>query len=177
MMARSHKVIGVAAGFSAAAFLGEGSPFWVYIISMIVGWFGSLVPDIDHRQSKAGRAIPLLSWIISSTFTHRGVTHSALIVALMTWATYTYYPNVLIYAAIAGYASHIVADMFTKSGVMLAWPVKVRFGIPLIATNSPAEPMIAGCIAVALFALPFTSEILGFINSTIIPLIQQTNII
>jgi len=177
MMARSHKVIGVAAGFSAAVFLGEGSPFWVYLIAMFAGGFGSLVPDIDHRQSKAGRAIPLLSWIVSSIFTHRGVTHSALIVAVMTWATYTYYPNVIIYAAIAGYASHIIADMFTKSGVMLAWPVKDRFGIPLIATNSRFEPMIAGWIAVTLAALPFTSEILGFISSTIMPLIHQTNII
>jgi len=44
-----------------------------------------MMPDIDHPQSAFGKRVLPLSIPIATVFGHRGITHSLLAVAGMSW--------------------------------------------------------------------------------------------
>src|SRR5512145_1946750 len=77
MMAGSHVVVG-AALWAMAAKLGGGNPADPQALAAAA--LGSLLPDIDHPQSWAGRKLRPLSVPLSLLVGHRGITHSALAV-------------------------------------------------------------------------------------------------
>lgn len=172
MMGSSHKMMGFAAGLSAATVLG-GSVAEIIACSF-VGLVGSLAPDIDHKKSIAGRFAFPISWVIATLFTHRGITHSALviggIVALFYYGSIVslYGQNIPLVATIYGYAfaagmlSHVMGDMLTKKGVMFFWPIPVYIGIPLITTGSKAEKPLAISLSIGLLAAPYYMSIATF---------------
>lgn len=90
---------------------------------------GSLLPDIDHKQSYLGRRLPFLSAPIQKFFGHRGFTHSLLSLSFLGLATGLYwYVNPLFFGGLLlGYFSHLLADMATVSGIPLFFPNKKRF--------------------------------------------------
>ena len=106
---------------------------------------GSLLPDIDHPGSAISETkiagAPVLkpaSHAISAVVGHRGATHSLLACALLLLfvgafaSQYGYQPFVL--ALGIGYALHLLADGFTRSGVPLLWPLtRFSFGFPPIS--------------------------------------------
>lgn len=84
----------------------------------------SLLPDIDHPQSLAGRVFPFLSKSILKKYGHRTVTHSLLsILAIMVIASPALIFSISVYAALSlAFASHIFIDLFNRSGVKLLAP-------------------------------------------------------
>lgn len=110
---------------------------------------GSLLPDIDHPGSWAGRKFKVVSVPLSALIGHRGLTHSAiavlaclgLLVALGgTWAPAP---------VVVGYLSHLLADSLTPSGVPLLWPNPRRFTLNLCRTGSVTEIGLVAVIALA----------------------------
>ena len=105
-------------------------------ILILIGSLAGLLPDLDASESKAKHLSikgiePLapLAIIGNTLFKHRGFLHSLLIVIILTtggWFLIQYLELEIIYliVGICGYLSHILADMLTKSGVKIFWPVK-----------------------------------------------------
>lgn len=144
MMAASHVAVG-AALWAVVAKLGGGNPADPQALAAAA--LGSLLPDIDHPGSWAGRKLKIISVPLSAVVGHRGVTHSALAVlgclaALMGmglgWGA----------APIAiGYLSHLMADSLTPSGVPFLWPSRRRFTLGLCETGSAMEiALVAGIV-------------------------------
>lgn len=145
MMARSHVIVGIASWIAAAPVL-HIHPLDPVALGVVVA--GSLLPDIDHPKSWVGRRTRPLSTAIATTFSHRGITHSAIaVIALALLLTHAGYQRAGIAALVIGYLSHLAADMLTPQGLRLAWPLRGTWGIPLCRTGSPAEPVIVTLIA------------------------------
>lgn len=100
---------------------------------------GALLPDIDHPQSKIAHQTGLahgrglLTDVAGSGLRallggHRGFTHSALVAGLLSLAVFAVRPwlGAAAVGFLIGYLSHIAADMVTRDGVRLGWPLSRR---------------------------------------------------
>ncbi|HEY0182283.1 MAG TPA: metal-dependent hydrolase [Rhodopila sp.] len=145
MMARSHIVIGVATWLGAAPMLHLPAldPTCLGLVVM-----GALLPDIDHPQSWVGRRTRPVSTAIAATFSHRGITHSAIaVIGLTMLLLHSGYRRGTVSALAVGYLSHLAADMLTPRGLRLAWPLRGTWGIPLCRTDSMTEPVVVTLVA------------------------------
>lgn len=111
---------------------------------------GSLLPDIDHPQSKLGRRTRPFSTLINLTMGHRGGTHSVLFVVLALCLAFVMPP--FAFGLALGVTSHLLADMVsyssgkaftTGNGCPVFWPMsQKRFGIRLVQVNGVFETVI-----------------------------------
>ena len=138
---------------------------------------GALFPDLDagdsmiRRLSVAGIApMAPLSQVLHHSFGHRGLLHSFLglglftaLCALPVAVSVGWPPGA---ALTLGYASHVLADAATKSGVPLLYPRRQRYHLLpkgwRLTTGSLAEeallPLLALCVVALLFAhVPFAA--------------------
>ena len=123
-----------------------------FVASLLVVSVGALLPDIDHPQAllaqwkPAGRGGPFGLWrlvrplfipsmVLREALGHRGALHS--VAAGVVLCTVVEYVAILAGApgigrALAwGYVAHLIADMLTRRGVPLAWPItRRRFAFP-----------------------------------------------
>lgn len=144
MMAGSHMVVG-AALWAVTAKLGGGNPAEPQALAAAV--LGSLLPDIDHPQSWAGRKLKVVSVPLSLLVGHRGVTHSALAVAACLAVLVVMGTGWMAAPIAIGYLSHLLADGLTPSGVPLLWPSRRRFTLNLCETGSFIEIGLVAVIA------------------------------
>lgn len=132
---------------------------------------GALLPDLDASESKikhlkVGGIKPMLmpSQIIHRRWGHRSLLHSLLglvSVAVLGIAflliTGTGLGWQLLPALLLGYASHLLADACTKTGIPLLYPRRQRFHlIPAkwrISTGSQAEDVLFVLLAMAALLL------------------------
>lgn len=131
--------------------------------------FGALLPDLDASESKIKHLkIPntqikpflLPALIVSRSDQHRGLLHSLTGLGMITllstpamwwagWAPVT--------ALFLGYASHLVADAATKSGIRLLYPDSKRFHLLRpswrFTTGSMAEEVLMAPMAASALIL------------------------
>jgi membrane-bound metal-dependent hydrolase YbcI (DUF457 family) len=132
MMARTHAVTGVAAALGAAVALDTvvATPLAAYAVAA----FSALAPDLDQPRAAAARyAFAKPVHLISRHLRHRGPTHSFAAVGLWWLLASALFgalaptlgdPGPWVLAATAGYASHLLADMWNKQGVELFYPLR-----------------------------------------------------
>lgn len=144
MTGKVHCICGVSAAAAAAIcfiptldILGTT----VYpILGVVAAFPGSLLPDIDIQQSKAGSKV---KWL-SKHLKHRGITHTLLFPALLA-VLFFFVKDIplvpsLIFGFEIGYVAHIVADLFNKKGVPLLWPViPTKIHVASIKTASKGQ--------------------------------------
>lgn len=119
----------------------------VYVSGSCVG---SLLPDIDMKNSYISRTIPIIYKIYGKRFKHRGFTHSILAVFIFyLWVRLVSSltagdPGISLFitGALIGCISHIVLDLFTVEGVNLFSPMKKNISLASIKTNSRKEKKI-----------------------------------
>lgn len=139
MTYKTHINFGLTCGGILLSTLNPISPL-LYLSGCIIG---SLMPDIDTSYSYIGRRVPLLAHYLENRFKHRTFTHSIIgyfcFLSLLSFlATIAFWDN-LYYGLAIGYLSHIVIDMFNKSGVSLLYPNKQKASIGRIILNSSNE--------------------------------------
>lgn len=133
----------------------------------IIAVGGALLPDLDAAESKlkhisvAGiKPLVIPSGMLHETFGHRGALHSlAGLVALTGLGV----PLVFVsdwrrwIALVLGYASHLLADSCTRSGIPLLYPQRQRHHVLPRAwrfvTGSLAEEMLLPFLATAVLSL------------------------
>ena len=88
----------------------------------------SLLPDLDHAKSTASNLnviTRMISAVVRAVTTHRSGTHWLLTCLLFTGIIYLIWPELAIWFFI-GYASHLLLDMMTISGVKVLRPFSSR---------------------------------------------------
>ena len=145
--------------------------------AVLAAALGSLLPDLDAADSRIKRldvggiapfALPAL--VLHRAFGHRGALHSllgllaaGLLVALPLGSVLGAAPA---WALLLGYASHLVLDACTRSGVPLLWPRRNRFHLlpnPLrIVTGSPTEDLVFVLLAALVLGL-YTRLVFSFL--------------
>lgn len=78
---------------------------------------GSLLPDVDSKNSLLGKALPFISKIVI----HRTWTHS------LAFLLICYFINIYLFY---GCCLHIILDMMTKQGCPLLYPIDFKFKLP-----------------------------------------------
>jgi inner membrane protein len=145
MTGRTHAIGGIAslALLRAAGLLGGGTgdSGVSLALPLVLAVVGSLLPDLDAEHAalsewgwtgSLGKLRPFRPLAdVASHLPHRGPTHSAWalwvvaagvsppLAALVGWPTALALP--------CGYASHVLLDMCTVSGVPVLWPDRRRF--------------------------------------------------
>jgi inner membrane protein len=115
-----------------------GTPYWSVALAIVFASIGSLLPDLDARESKLsnvqiGGITPLkpAAYALNRRLGHRGAMHS--LMGLLFVAVTFGIPLSLFIDSFAGvglvlgYLSHLLLDACTKSGVPLYWPKPGRF--------------------------------------------------
>lgn len=93
----------------------------IYFICILIG---SLLPDIDHPKSKFGKKIKPLSKFLYNKVGHRTLTHSIFIITVIYFSyNIAFGMDVVSTGLMIGCVMHIFFDMFTVSGVPLAYPI------------------------------------------------------
>lgn len=112
-----------------------------YGLWWLVVMAGTFLPDIDHPESSFGRRVKWLSWPIYLLFGHRGITHS-LIALLLFWGLYLTTQNPFVFWLGFGWASHLLGDYLTDSGIPLFWPQRRRYRFALVGSTSGITELI-----------------------------------
>ncbi|HEV2651706.1 MAG TPA: metal-dependent hydrolase [Rhizomicrobium sp.] len=148
MMAHSHVVFGLSLWTIGAELAGVPA---LEPAAIALTAAGALLPDIDHPGSWFGRRLLFISLPLALIVGHRGVTHSLIAVAAGIGALLYYGLDGYAAPLVVGYLSHLLGDAFTPSGVPLLWPLKPRFSLNLMRTNSLVEHIGAAALTMTLF--------------------------
>lgn len=154
MLAPTHLIFGACAGLAAAAAL--NAPYPLALAG--AGALAALLPDIDHPQGTLRQRLGIVGHVGLGWLSHRGITHTLLALALVAAATWAIAPGPLAMAVAAGYGSHLVADMLTRQGLPVLWPLSSRslhlVPAPLrMRAGSFSESLVFALLVVALWGL------------------------
>jgi inner membrane protein len=124
MRAGTHILAGVFVGYAVGAGAAL-SPVELYALGA-VGGLCAMIPDIDHPQSAIRRKTGLLGHLAAFWMNHRGITHTLLAVLLMLLISSLLVSPLVALVMTAAYASHLLLDACTPSGVPVFGPVSWR---------------------------------------------------
>lgn len=116
---------------------------WYYFIPIAI--LGSLLPDIDHENSKINKMIPVTRWV-PKLFQHRGVFHSIFPILLIYFGFRAANLNIVGIPLAIGYASHLFSDSLTKMGLNLLYPVSTVRVQGFIDTGGVKEYIVLGVV-------------------------------
>lgn len=122
-------------------------PYEPALVGMIAAGTAAILPDLD--------AVGLTGKILKPIIGHRTATHSLLGTLIFGFFVKEAMPTYWIFAA-AGYASHVLADLLTVSGVMLFYPFGGRSQLPLCKNNGLIERFFV--LPAALIAIIYTAK-------------------
>ncbi len=145
MTGRTHDL----AAFTALNIVFVTIPIPQMTLSTLVTAFGAnmiggLLPDIDEATAdiwdkfRGGRIVgELIKPLIGH---HRMISHSILGIAIVGYILKRILPmigsvilvdmNIVFWATMIGYLSHLIVDSFTTAGVPWLFPIPIRFGFP-----------------------------------------------
>lgn len=114
--------------------------------------FSSLLPDLDHPQSKLGRKV-FFSKIFNILFGHRGFFHAIwipLAVWILLWLGFGFQYGSAVFI---GYFAHLFSDGLTKSGINLIHPLRQLRLQGFVETGGLLENLIFFFVLVLAIAL------------------------
>lgn len=107
------------------------------ILFLLVAVFATLLPDIDHANSKLGRKVPLVSFF----FKHRGFLHS-LFPPIILYVVFAFIYEPIGIALFVGYVSHLIGDAVTEHGIRPFHPFSKLRIRGFLHTNSFGEKLL-----------------------------------
>jgi inner membrane protein len=147
MTGRTHDLAAFTALTIAIAFLPiEKMTLATAVVAFSANMIGGLAPDIDQPTGALWnrmRGGSIISRMISPMLGgHRFISHSLLGIFLFGWllkiglelisSVLLVDMNIVWWAFMIGFVSHLVIDMLTKDGVPWLFPIPINFGIPPI---------------------------------------------
>ncbi len=147
MTGKTHNAIAFASLVTVAAiFPPKDLNVLTLVGSMVAVSIGALFPDMDQAGNDLWNFLPA-SNSLGSVFRrifykHRTLTHSLVGVYLtfrgLEWLLPKFLnpayvnPQIILWAFIIGFLSHLFSDSFTEEGVPFLFPINLNFGIPPI---------------------------------------------
>lgn len=119
------------------------------------------LPDIDTKESKISRKIPVLPQILSLFTAHRGIIHSIYPIILISAILYPY-NSFYTLAFIIGYLSHLILDAITIQGINFLHPFAQFHVKGFIKTGSILELILFISLIVITLFLAFSTGHLFF---------------
>lgn len=152
MMFFTHLAFALLSSLFSLKFVNPSNKYLFLIIVCLV----SLFPDIDNYKSKAGKKFGFISRIIEFVFGHRGILHSVYLPLLLFCLFYFLNYQLIAFAILIGYLSHLLIDGLTVSGVNLL--------NPLLKLNINGFVKTGGILEYLIFILLIIIDIIYFIR-------------
>lgn len=145
MTARTHDLIAFAALLTmAATFPLEKLNVATLVASLVGNTVGALIPDMDQATNRLWDMLPggsiLGRGLKKLMLSHRTISHSLLGIFIFDKFLEAVLPMILnpafinvqlvIRSVMIGFVSHLAADLLTKEGIPLLFPIKFNFGFP-----------------------------------------------
>lgn len=139
MMGKTHMMWGA---FCAFVYIKYFQPFATDPMQNLIVFlfiiFGSILPDVDHPDSKLGRYVKPIGFL----FEHRGFFHSIFAIIMWYFLFSLIFSKVYAVALIVGYVTHLFIDAFNRYGVSPFAPIfKLKIKGPIM-TNGTTEKVI-----------------------------------
>lgn len=170
MTGKTHQLIGFSVVYGAALVLGITD---VNLQTLIAGValvsLGSLTPDLDNEKNRIYTLLPAGQRTFAEIFErvfgkHRSISHSFLGMAIVGVVSYWLMLRIpeangfnslyLWWCYFLAVVAHVAADMYTREGVPLLWPLKVSFyGIPIRALRIKTGGWVENVLVEGFFAL------------------------
>lgn len=136
MTGKTHALAGGLAGALALSFsqvcltLLTADKLLVIPLSVI----GALIPDCDLPKSTAGKVLGPISTLINKCFGHRTVTHSLTFWGILSLIMIRASPESIgfVFAFGIGVLSHLILDLFNRTGEALLWPVSKKISVAAV---------------------------------------------
>ena len=119
MLTRTHLAISFLFVILLLDFVNE-KVLGIFVIGVFIG---TLIPDLDNKFSKVGRKKMFRP--IQFFIKHREGFHSLLFLFLLTIVSFLIF-NKVFYGFILGFSLHLLADCFTKRGLTVFYPLKIK---------------------------------------------------
>lgn len=154
MLYKTHVLGGTLVGLSLSiGFDGVDA----FIISCVGGIIGSLIPDIDAKNSFIAKTTYFFGKIVSRLAKHRGVFHTPFFYVLINLMVYGYFMKIpydnrgclglFVFSLFLGEMSHLLLDSLNPFGIMFLWPFKKkRFRFLKITTGSKTEDIVSALL-------------------------------
>lgn len=145
MTARTHDAFALASLITISAlYPPESLNVMTLVAALVASDVGALIPDMDQASNKLWDLLPVgdqLGKVFRKIFLgHRTLSHSLLglylIYKILSWFLYKVLnpsfvdPRIILISIMVGYISHLILDIFTKDGLPLLFPLKIKIGIP-----------------------------------------------
>jgi inner membrane protein len=121
MNGHTHTIIGATAGLGIATITSTEPALLV-----AAGAAAGLLPDIDHPSGSIRQRLGIVGHIGLFWLSHRGITHTIAALLLVGAIAWYVVPGPLAMAIVAGYASHLLADLLTIAGLPVLLPLTER---------------------------------------------------
>lgn len=125
MLLRTHLAFGALIGILGLKYFDFGVDFGaaggvLFIVSVL---FFSVFPDIDHARSFVSRRLWFVAWLFNFLFSHRGVVHSLVFGAVVSYLLWAISWEMGL-GAFVGYVGHLFMDAMSKNGVRPFFPLR-----------------------------------------------------
>jgi inner membrane protein len=121
MMGATHMAAGALVGYGVGVYTAQ-PPEAVALLAGL-GVVCAILPDIDHPNSLIRNRTGVLGWLVGGWMNHRGITHTVPVAVAVGIVAALLLPVVAALVVFGAYASHLLLDALTRSGVPLAWPL------------------------------------------------------
>lgn len=150
MLFHTHLLIGILFFLALGDMFSGGSKVVFFIIVML----GSILPDIDSKESKISQAAGPFSFF-GRIFKHRGMLHSLLFGLILFFIMSYFWNDYYATALFIGFFAHLTGDMITPQGIKLFYPfLKFRIRGP-IRTGGIGEWIIVLFVILGIIKLIF----------------------
>lgn len=123
--------------------------FHLHPIAIVCCTIGGLFPDTDTRNSLLGRWIPM--WLFFRPH-RRNLLHSFLgaILFSIPWLYISHIYSILFFL---GYMSHLILDMFNRTGIPFAYPNKHMVSVASVKIGGFGELLLAIAFYIMIVAI------------------------
>lgn len=150
MIAKGHMLLASAAILGVFYFVPSIASKEAIVYPAVI--FGSLLPDIDKKNSYIGRKMGVIAVITDAIFKHRTFTHYLIFPLLLAFAAFLIDSptgKYILFGIAFGVFLHDVGDMLTKAGIIgFFYPFLKNTRVALLPrflrfyTNSVAEHVV-----------------------------------
>lgn len=123
--------------------------FHLHPLAIIPSMIGGLFPDTDTKQSLLGRWIPM--WLIFKPH-RRNLLHS-LLGAMLFSIPWLYVSHIYATLFFLGYLSHLLLDMFNRTGIPFAYPNKHMVSVARVKIGGFGELILAIAFFIMIVAI------------------------
>tara|TARA_Y100000034_G_C6777161_1_gene347068 strand:+ start:365 stop:805 length:441 start_codon:yes stop_codon:yes gene_type:complete len=118
MLFHTHIVIGIVVFLFTRSFVSGGNEIVFFFLVLL----GSILPDIDERNSKINKWSGIIGVVVAALFKHRGLFHSVLLHGVLFLVIQSFFGIYYAGGLFFGYIAHIIGDGVTRMGVPIFYP-------------------------------------------------------